>query len=237
MTPRRALVLGGSGAVGREVVRLFAKRDVPVAFTFHRSEEIAIELARETAARAVRVDLTDTAALRRTVSELTADGLVPDVLVHCAGVADTTPWAAIDDARWDASYRVNVQSALVAAQSLVPSMCAAQRGDVVFVGGLDRAQSLPVPVPWAASQGMLAALAMSIAKDVAARGVRVNMVALGPLTEGLSRSLDPRLREQYVQFSALRRLGTPVEAARAIAWLALENTYMNGKVLTANGGI
>jgi 3-oxoacyl-[acyl-carrier protein] reductase len=49
--------------------------------------------------------------------------------------------------------------------------------------------------------------------------------------------LNPQLVADYKAFSAMRRLGTPAEAAKAILWLALENTYMNGKVLSVNGGI
>ena len=62
-------------------------------------------------------------------------------------------------------------------------------------------------------------------------------MALGPLDTGLSAQLDPTLVKDYTSFSALRRLGQPIEAARAILWLALENTYVSGKILTVNGGI
>jgi 3-oxoacyl-[acyl-carrier protein] reductase len=84
---------------------------------------------------------------------------------------------------------------------------------------------------------MLAALTMALAKELGPRGIRVNMAALGVLDSGLSRDLDIKLLADYQVFSALRRCGTPAEAARAILWLALENSYMNGKVLPVNGGI
>jgi NAD(P)-dependent dehydrogenase (short-subunit alcohol dehydrogenase family) len=78
---------------------------------------------------------------------------------------------------------------------------------------------------------------MALAKELGPRGIRINLVALGVLDAGLSRELSPELLEDYKQFSALRRLGTPREAARAVLWLALHNRYMNGKVLAVNGGI
>jgi 3-oxoacyl-[acyl-carrier protein] reductase len=84
---------------------------------------------------------------------------------------------------------------------------------------------------------MLSAMTMALAKELGPSGIRVNMVALGILDSGLSRELNPKLVADYKTFSALRRLGTPAEAAKAILWLALENTYMNGKVLSVNGGI
>lgn len=116
-------------------------------------------------------------------------------------------------------------------------MARAGYGSIVLVGALDRTQSLPAPVPFAASQGMLAAMTMALAKELGPSGILVNMVALGILEEGLARALSPQVRADFLSFSALRRAGTPREAARAILWLALENTYMSGKVMPVNGGI
>jgi NAD(P)-dependent dehydrogenase (short-subunit alcohol dehydrogenase family) len=62
-------------------------------------------------------------------------------------------------------------------------------------------------------------------------------VALGILGVGLTEDLDARRREEYLSFSALRRLGTPEQAAAAVLWLALDNRYMTGRVVAANGGL
>ena len=96
---------------------------------------------------------------------------------------------------------------------------------------------MPIPATFAASQGLVAALAMAAGKDLGSRGVRVNVVALGLLDAGMGRRSNPKLVADYKNLSALRRLGTPEEAARTIAWVALQNTYSNGKVLSVNGGI
>jgi 3-oxoacyl-[acyl-carrier protein] reductase len=63
------------------------------------------------------------------------------------------------------------------------------------------------------------------------------MIALGVLDAGLSRGLANRRRSDYMAFSALRRAGTCAEAARAIAWLALDNAFIQGKVVPVTGGI
>jgi 3-oxoacyl-[acyl-carrier protein] reductase len=125
----------------------------------------------------------------------------------------------------------------VACQELIPAMARAGEGHIVVVGALDRTQSLPLPVHFAASQGMLSAMCMALAKEVGGQGIRVNMVAVGLLDGGLSREISRQSVEDYKTFSALRRVGQPREVARAILWLALENGYMNGKVVPANGGI
>jgi len=232
---RRALVLGGTGAVGRAVLRALASRGVRAAFSYLRSEERARSLSSEHGFEALRVDAGDAAALREVCTAVKIDGGAPDILIHCVGTLETAPALELDDALWDRAVAVNARSAFVACTALAPGML--EGGDVVFVGGLDRAQSLPIPTSFAACQGLLAGLTMSLAKELGPRSIRVNMVALGLLDAGLSLKLDARVREEFIAFSALRRLGTPAEAAKSIAWLALENSYMSGRVLAVNGGI
>lgn len=234
---RRALVLGGSGAVGSAVVRALVERGVDVVFTYLLAEERAASLARETGARAVQIDLFFGERIEVFLRELVKDGAAPDVLIHCAG---TTVNKSIGDLlldSWDEAIDVGGRAAFIAVQALAPSMAARGGGDIVFVGALDRAQSLPLPIEFAAVQGMLSAMAMAMAKELGPRGIRVNVMALGLLDEGIGQQLDRQLIADYLAFSALRRLGTAAEAARAIAWLALENTYLNGKTIPVNGGI
>lgn len=234
---RRALVLGGSGAVGGAVVRALVKREIDVIFTYFKSREIATALAAETGARAAQVDLADAGALEAFLHGLAREGPAPDVLIHCAVDTVNAPIEDIHAGAWDAIIHAGGRSAYLAARALAPSMVARGGGDIVFVGALDRGQSLPLPVAFAALQGMLSSMAMALGKELGPRGVRTNVIALGPLDDGIGRTLDPRLVADYLAHSALRRLGTTAEAARAIAWLALENTYFNGKTIPVNGGI
>src|SRR5262245_60901831 len=227
---RRALVVGGSGTVGAEVVRALARAGVPTTFTYHRSVARAHALAQELGATARRVDLADSAAVRALVEELPEPA---NTSLHCAAVGREAKLAELTDEDWETAHAVNCRSAFVLCQAVAKTLT---RGDVVLVGALDRSQALPLPVHFAATQGMLAALTLGLAKELGP-GARVNMVALGPLEGGLSRDLSPRLLGDYKKYSALQRLGTAHEAARAIVWLALENRYMSGKVLTVNGGI
>jgi 3-oxoacyl-[acyl-carrier protein] reductase len=234
MSGRRALVFGGTGAVGAEVVRRLAKEGVSVLFTYFRAREHADALASETNQVARPVDLRDAAAVRRFLGEVPED---VNVFVHCAATSRAAALSDLTDADWGDAHAVNVQAGFMAARELGPRMASRGGGRLVFVGALAPGQSAAVPVHFAATQGALSAMTMALAKELGPRNVQVNMVALGLLDRGLSRAISPKLVSDYKSFSALRRLGTAEEAARVIAWVALESSYLNGEVLTANGGV
>jgi 3-oxoacyl-[acyl-carrier protein] reductase len=230
--PRSALVLGGSGAVGGAVVRELRRRGVAVTFTYWRSQATAEALAAEVDARPVRVDLASREAIDAALATLA--GAPPDLLVACAAVSASEAFAAQDHDVWRACFAVNVDAT---AQICRWMIAAGRARDLVLVGGLDRGQSLPLPVAYAASQGALSAMAMALGHELGPRGILVNLVALGVLDAGISTQLSGAHRADYQKFSALRRVGQPAEAARVIAWLALENRYIQGRVIAANGGI
>jgi NAD(P)-dependent dehydrogenase (short-subunit alcohol dehydrogenase family) len=229
----RALVFGGSGTVGSAVVRELHAAGVDCELTYCTSSERAEALAEEVGGRTHHTDATDATSLKR----LAADVGAVDAFIHCAAILDTRALADLDDDGFDESHAVNARSAFVLCRELAPHMAARGHGNILLVGGLDRAQSLPIPVAYAASQGTLAAMTMALAKELGPRGVSVNMVALGLLDAGLSLGLGDQLREDYLAYSALRRFGNPKEAAKAIAWLALHDHYLNGKVIPINGGL
>ncbi len=228
---RRALVFGGTGAVGNAVLRALARRGVETIFTYHRQGDRAKALAAELGQRAEAVDLADEASIKALFAQLHAEDRSPDLFFHGAATLGEGP----ED--WDHTMAVNARSAFLACRALCAPMAARGGGDIVLVGALDRGQSLPLPPAFAASQGALGALAMAMAKELGPRKIRVNLAVSGLLDAGLSRGLSAALREDYLALSALRRLGRPEEVARVLVWLGLDNHYLSGKIVPVSGGI
>jgi len=226
---KRVVVLGGSGALGRVIVRELRAAGAHV-FASYLTREIA------PAERLVpfRVDLADAAALHETVRAL---GPV-DALVHAAAVPSTcTPprFDALDEVDSDGFDRmmaINVKSALIATRAVDMTV-----GNVVFIGSIDGVKGVPAPAPYAASKAALCGLATALAKELGPRGTLVNVVAPGVLESGLSSLLPDRLRKEYLKHCARKRLGKHEEVASLVTFLALENTYLDGRTVTVDGGL
>jgi 3-oxoacyl-[acyl-carrier protein] reductase len=247
MAQPRCLVLGGSGYVGGAVCRLLAQRGARVAFSY-RDAAAANELRAELPqSKAIALELRDTAAIGAAIESLAHewDGL--DALVQCAGTAGDPALyqenadgsrprlRLITDADWDEMLDVTVKSTFAACRAGAPFMSGG--GRIVIVGSMDGVKALPSPQHYAAAKGALRSLVHSLAQELGEEGILTNLVAPGLLEGGMSRFLGAPLIEEYVTHCSLKRLGTAREVAELVAWLALENTYVNGQSILLDGGL
>lgn len=233
---RRALVLGGSGHVGREVVRLLAEEGVATAFSYRRGKEIAAALAAETGARAYETNLAEPADVRALFARLDADGFVADILVHAAVISYHGAIAEVSDEAEAEMHAVNVRSARIAAQCLFARIDDSG-ADIAFLAALDGIAKIPATAAFAATQSARLGLTYALAKELGPRNVRVNLVLLGALDGGIAADLEPSRLADYRRYSAMQRVGTSVEAARAVRRLVLSNRWMTGSIFPVTGGL
>lgn len=231
---KRVLVLGGSGALGAALLRELRHSNTPAVFTYHRQHEPAMTISCELDYPAYAADFEQADAIDQLFAALERDGRLPDVVVHCAGVAPVAPIGAITAAGWDAVNAVHGRAAMLCAQQMERR---GLRGALVLVAAIDGLQPVPAPAHYAASQAAMWGLTLALAKELGPKGILVNLAVVGVLDGGISVALDPALRDSYRRYAALGRTGTCVEAARALRWLALENTYLNGAQFPLTGGL
>lgn len=233
---RVALVFGGSGYVGREIVRALAREGVRVAFTYRTSVDIARELEKETRAQAYETNLAEPNQIRELFTRFDQDAFVPDILIHSAVVACRSSTVEVADALADEMYAVNVRSVLVAMQSFF-SRLGGRSADVILTASQAGITKLPASPAFAATQAARMGLVHALAKEMGLSGVRVNLALLGLLNGGISAQIDPARRADYERFSAMSRVGTSAEVATAIVRLALTNRWMTGSILPLTGGL
>lgn len=233
---RVALVLGGSGYVGRDVVRGLVREGVRVAFTYRTQEEAARLLATETGAKAYATNLAEPNQIRDLFRALEQDAYKPDILVHTAVLACRASTLDIADDLADEMYAVNVRSILVSMQSFHLQLHG-RPADVVLTASQAGITKLPASPAFAATQSARLGLTHALAKELGAQGIRINLVLLGLLEGGISADIDPARRADYQRFSAFARVGNAAEVATAIVRLALGNRWMTGSILPLTGGL
>lgn len=245
----RCLVIGGSGALGRVLCAVLARRGARVALTYHRNEAAARAVCEamgpQAAGRAFALDASAPGAVGAVVEtaarEFGAGAL--DALVYAAALGTSRPgvyqrFDDIDEAGWDLLMAVNVRGAFAATQAFARCVPADGRGgNVVYMGSVDGAKPVPASLHYAVSKSALAGMARTAAKDLGPRNIRVNAVAPGIQEGGITSVVPDELRKEYLKHCGLKRYGRFEETAEVVAFLALENRYVSGRTIGVDGGL
>jgi len=244
---RRAVVTGGGRGIGRATALHLAAlgADVGViARTREQVERVAIE-ARERGVRAVAVsaDLATYAACRTAVDAVrdAIGGL--DILVNNAGWTLTTPFLEEEEAYWRRVVDVNLWSTIFCSRVALEWMAGHGGGAIVNVASDAGRVGTSGETVYAAAKGGVIAFTRSLAREMAARDVRVNCVCPGPTeTEVLSENRrDPAHAgriDRMIRLIPLRRVAQPEEIADAVAFFCSDTSrYITGQILSVSGGL
>jgi len=237
LTGKVALITGGSSGIGAATAAVMADLGARVAITYHNNEAGALAVRDALAIRAdVRKKDEIQAAVDRTVGEL---GPI-DVLVNNAGsLVERQRLAQITEERWDDIMDLNLKSAVLCSQMVAPSMVERRSGAIINIVSIaGRNGGGPGAMAYATAKGGLITFTKGLAKELAAGGVRVNAVSPGvidtPFHEVFS---TPEMIKNFVAGIPLGRVGTAMECAAVIAFLASSAaSYIVGETIEVNGG-
>jgi len=215
-----------------------------IARTREQVERVAIE-ARERGVRAVAVsaDLATYAACRTAVDAVrdAIGGL--DILVNNAGWTLTTPFLEEEEAYWRRVVDVNLWSTIFCSRVALEWMAGHGGGAIVNVASDAGRVGTSGETVYAAAKGGVIAFTRSLAREMAARDVRVNCVCPGPTeTEVLSENRrDPAHAgriDRMIRLIPLRRVAQPEEIADAVAFFCSDTSrYITGQILSVSGGL
>ncbi|WP_295915049.1 3-oxoacyl-ACP reductase FabG [uncultured Xanthomonas sp.] len=239
-SPRRALVTGGSGDLGGAICRALAAQGLHVIV--HANANVAraaavVEaiVAAGGSAEAVAFDVADAEVSAQALATLLEAGPI-QVLVNNAGIHDDAPMAGMSAAQWHKVIDVSLHGFFHVTQPLLLPMARTRWGRIVSVSSVSAVLGNRGQTNYAAAKAALHGASMSLAREMASRGISVNVVAPGVIQGAMADSAFPP--EAIKQMVPAGRPGKPEEVAALVAFLCSDAAaYINGQIIGINGGM
>ena len=238
---RTALVTGASGAIGRACAVALAGQGARIVVAYGSDEQGAQEtadLVKAAGAEPVvaQADLGDPDAAKGLVAAA-GDGGV-DILVNNAGLTRDGLVLRMRDEDFTGVLEVNLVAAFRCTREALRGMLRRRWGRVISISSVVGLVGNPGQANYAASKAGLIGLTMSVAREVAGRGITVNAVAPGYIPSKLTDAMSEEAKQATLSQIPMGRLGTPEEVAAAVRFLAGEEAgYITGQVLAVDGGM
>jgi 3-oxoacyl-[acyl-carrier protein] reductase len=241
LTGKVALVTGASRGIGAAVARTLAAQGATVvaaARGVNAEAGVAAIVAAGGKAEAASLDVTDPATVDAVVAgTLAAHGRI-DILVNNAGIARDQLLMRMKREDWDAVIATNLTAAFTCTQAVLRPMIKQRGGRIINISSVVGQMGNAGQVNYAASKAGLIGMAKALAREVASRGITVNVVAPGLIDTDMTKALSADTSRNWAAQIPLGRLGTPSDVAWTVCFLASdEAAYITGQVVAVNGGM
>jgi 3-oxoacyl-[acyl-carrier protein] reductase len=238
-----AIITGAGRGIGEAIAHRFANEGAKVAVvsrTESNSQKTAdaINAAHPDAAKPYAVDVADFDAVHKVGDQILADFGRADILVNNAGITRDTLAMRMSSDDWDAVLNTNLKGAFNFTRAMLRPMVKQRSGRIINISSVSGLMGLPGQANYAASKAGLIGLSKSIARELASRGITVNVIAPGFIETDMTAVLSEEIRKGAQAQIPLARFGAGDDIAAAVAFLAsAEAAYITGQVLAVDGGM
>ncbi len=237
------IVTGGSRGIGRAICRLFAREGATVVVNYRQDKESAAAVEKEVEelggkAHLVQLDVANREEVDKTVESLFDQLGRIDVLVNNAGVVRDSLLFSMEPADWDAVMQTNLNGVFYFTKAVIRPMLMQRKGRIINISSYSGSRGGKGQANYAASKAAVNAFTRAVALELAGKNITVNAVAPGMIETDMSAAVRSLADGEIKKRIPLGRYGQPDDVAKAVLFLASEDSsYITGQLLTVDGGL
>ena len=238
-----AVITGAGRGIGRAIALQFAEYGSKVVINYRNSitqvEEI-LSLIKDAGGEAIAVqaDISKEAEAKKLIDEAVKHFGRLDVLVNNAGITKDNLMMRMSETDFDSVLDINLKGTFFCMKHASNVMLKQRSGKIVNISSVVGLMGNVGQVNYAASKAGVIGMSKSAARELASRGITVNVVAPGFIETDMTDSLSDKIKEATIANIPLKRYGIASEVASAVSFLASEaSNYITGQILQVDGGL
>ncbi|WP_348664033.1 3-oxoacyl-ACP reductase FabG [Chlamydia vaughanii] len=242
LSGKKAIITGGSRGIGFGIAKLFIEQGADVEIwgvNLEKGQEAAEELSKlGNPASFAKVDVSNNESVKAGVQGFLEKKGSIDILVNNAGITRDNLLMRMSEEEWSAVINTNLNSLYYVCSSVIRSMIKARSGSIINISSIVGIMGSPGQANYAAAKAGIIGFSRALAKEVAARNIRVNCIAPGFIDTDMTRVLNDNLKSEWLKNVPMGRMGLPEEIANVALFLASPlSSYITAQVLSVDGGV
>lgn len=240
---KKAIITGGSRGIGFAIAKLFVEQGADVeiwGINVEKGKHAAKELSQivDRPVTFVSADVSNCSSVKEAMQAFLSNHGSIDILVNNAGITRDNLLMRMSEEEWSSVINTNLNSLYYLCSSVIRPMIKARAGSIINISSIVGIMGSPGQANYAAAKAGIIGFSRALAKEVAARNIRVNCIAPGFIDTDMTRVLNEELKSNWLKNIPMGRMGFPEEIANAALFLASPlSSYITAQVLSVDGGI
>ncbi len=237
-----ALITGASRGIGKAIAENLGHQGIFVigtATSDHGAEAISAYLnAAGLKGVGVKLDVTDQESIDCLIPQITKEYGAPTILINNAGITRDNLSLRMNMEEWDSVINTNLSSVFRVSKACLKGMLKVRQGRIISIASVVGASGNAGQANYAAAKAGITGFSKSLAREIASRGITVNVIAPGFIETDMTKALPEEQKKTLIDQIPLSRLGKPEDIAATVNFLASSSgAYITGETIHVNGGM